>query len=777
MKNIPLTQEVKEYAYSIGCDLAGVANIERFAKAPIMMSPQGILPSAKSVVVIGLHHLDPCIELGGRPHPQDIGPYSVQYVMNEKLDFISFKIARFFDDRGYKSIPIAGSNIWRYRNYKELNAVFAPDMSNIYSPVTAGLAELGWNGLALNPEYGAHCRYVSIITDADLLPNPLLEPGSVCDRCMECVKHCMTDAYRKEVNGTKEIEIEDKKYKFCNKNLWRCAWGEHFDLDLDLKIPEKVDEAVILDTIKKHGMRGGEFGSCLRWCLPKNLREKDPKYTDTFRRIRHYKPNADLPVHRAVIDKVISMAYNGNMDAVVFADATDLEKNGIKIKDTMPDAASLIILPFKLTIPPELSGRELSIQQLRAGKPETMLRVNESVAHYFTDFTAYDISRELAKLGYSAMVRSKIDGKKCASAAGYSAQEQSSDFCRYEVIVTSANFTTAVVPLDGSITIHKNSPTEFVKQAARSAGADLVGIASAERIKKLSDQLRSIKENEEYYLVTDKNDRFQEFNPQIKTVNRKIYSPFDYLKDARSVIVMGIHFPGATVERAEKPPAEAVGPYVLTSYQTLRMLGMAAVTLIKKLQRLGKKAVLTYDLTGVSSHVGSPRGYISDASINACEAWAAGLGDLTWNNTLYTKEYGINQRFIAVVTDMELEETAVQENKKVADYCADCKACIKACPANALNPDKKTQLKLENCTGTYVARSTKHCDWSCKFALCGEDGMQYIGAKTDYTKPPEKIDETSLAAALKKTDPIQKYRPVTAEACIIQCPLANGKMV
>ena len=54
--NQHLTAKVKERAYSIGADLVGVAPISRFKNAPIMMSPQGILPTAQSVVVCAIHH-------------------------------------------------------------------------------------------------------------------------------------------------------------------------------------------------------------------------------------------------------------------------------------------------------------------------------------------------------------------------------------------------------------------------------------------------------------------------------------------------------------------------------------------------------------------------------------------------------------------------------------------------------------------------------------------------------------------------------------------------
>ena len=176
-----LTLAVKEYAYSLGADLVGIANIGRYENAPPKMSPQGILPTAKSVIVCAIHHPDAAIELDGEVHPQVMGPYRIQYVMNEKLDVLSFRIGRMLDDLGYKTVPIASSNIWRYRGYKELDAIFAPDISHIYSAVCAGLGELGWNGLCITPEYGARNRFVSIITEAELTPTPLYSGEKLCD--------------------------------------------------------------------------------------------------------------------------------------------------------------------------------------------------------------------------------------------------------------------------------------------------------------------------------------------------------------------------------------------------------------------------------------------------------------------------------------------------------------------------------------------------------------------------------------------------------------------
>lgn len=131
-------ETVKHYAYELGADLIGFGGIDRCKHAPMMMSPQGLFPGAKTVIVMGIHHPDACIELGGETHPQEVGPYSVQYLMNARLDEMSYRMGSFLEQQGYGAVPIVSSNIWRYNQYKELKAVFAPDVSHIYMSVVAG---------------------------------------------------------------------------------------------------------------------------------------------------------------------------------------------------------------------------------------------------------------------------------------------------------------------------------------------------------------------------------------------------------------------------------------------------------------------------------------------------------------------------------------------------------------------------------------------------------------------------------------------------------------
>lgn len=766
-----LTLAVKKLAYELGADLVGIANVERYKDAPIRMSPQGILPTAKSVIVCAVHHPDAAIELDGEIHPQVMGPYRIQYIMNDKLDVLSFRIARMLDDKGYQTVPIASSNIWRYRGYKEMDAVFAPDISHIYSAVCAGLGELGWNGLCLTPEYGARNRFVTIITEAELTPTPLYNGPKLCDRCGECVRNCPTNAYRKETKGTKKIVVEGKEHMFCNKNLWRCAWGEHFDIDLDLPIPEEVNEKVLLEHVAKHGLRGGEFGVCLKVCLPAHLRQWDKSYCQkTARRKRHTVPS-DLPVHRQVYDKLLVHARTWDLDSVHFISAEQLEAAGIDIREALPDGVSAILLTSRYQLPAGSSidhdGSLAHIESFDSCHKTKADAIDSygRIAQFNVDFTELDMCRELETFGYTALPKTTMDHEPFRTLC--QVKETENTFIRTSLILTSAplkaaaheNLTAATPSAD---------PKKILQEAAKEKGADLFGVASAKTIDELAEQLRTLRAGEVRFSVEDKNTRMMPFDPVVTEQKREIVSATDLLSDAKSVIVLGIHYPETPAARVGQPPAESVGPYVFTQYEVNRLTGHLAYSICRTLNAMGYEAVYSHNLTGAGSTVGSPRGQFNDASCNALEAVAAGIGQMALNGSVVTKEYGIHQRFVAIVTNADLEADSVQGG--LANACSGCEKCLTACPTCALKKERLTELTLAGEKVTYLPVDANRCDWATKFSLSCEEGNMYTGNFTDVPCP-DVVTAEALEDALRQQDPVFKFRPVTGEKCIINCPL------
>lgn len=758
-----LTALIKQYAIELGADLIGFANIERFEKAPLKMSPQGILPTAKTVIVCAMHHPDSTIELEGGEYGQSqiMESYGVQIVMNNKLDHMSFRIAHFLDEKGFASVPIVSSNIWRYRSYKELDAVFSPDISHIYASVAAGITAMGWNGLALSPEYGPRNRFVSIITDAELDPTPLYNGEPLCDMCGECIKYCPTDAFRKEVDGVKTIQIEDKIYKFANKNLWRCSWGEHFGLDLDVKIPDIVNEKVIIDTIKEIGLRGGEMGTCLKVCVPPKLRYYDENYTKYARRRRITAPH-DIPVNRGIYDMMSDIGEKYHADRISIVSKETALTQGLDITKKMPDAKNIIFLSSKVDArSPYLPENH----QWRTVNPHTNA---QSMA---LSFGAYDIARELEHIGYSVMPHMSSISRRGVDFVKYDLIGD--ETVSYHAVLTSALLEERdwfITSYDADNQVDLRS---ILEDAASRKGADLFGVSSASRIDDLRNQLSSIKEGEKILAARDKNRHFQDYDPVINEYKRELLSPSQYVENAKSVIVIGTHFTSAVSKRSGKEPAEAVGPYIFSQFQVLREVEWAALEVVKELKRAGYKAYMVHDMLGIGSLIGSPRGEYASPFDGTFEAAAAGLGEITYNGNLFTEQYGVNQRFICVVTDAPLSADPVLSNTIQSGTCSECKKCIDVCPMKALKFNEKITVSIDGNTFDYIPLNTVFCQWASRYALTNRDGFGYLGSEDDFM--PDSADDISpeeLANALSKRNNTLKHRPGTAEECVTTCPLS-----
>ena len=584
-----LTSQIKWFALSgLNADLVGVANIERFKGAPIKMSPQGILPTARSVVVMAVHHPDAAVELGGEEHPQMIGPYCVQYAMNMRLDEMSYRLGRFIESLGYTAVPIVSSNIWRYKGYKELKEHFAPDMSHLHAAVSAGLSEFGYSGLSITPEFGARQRYVSVITDAELTPSPLIEPGTVCDNCMLCKKACPSAALSKEIDGWNEIEVEGKVYRYARKNLWRCAWGEHFDLDLYLEIPEKVDEAVILDYVKRFGRRGGEMGCCLKACVPKARRMFDKSFCKSPRRKRDVVPQPG-PASRGLFENVRSLTQAHGASCILAATVEECRVAGVKIEDTkayLPGAKSAVIVCLaadndlvrdSADVDKELA---LEITLTAGGLRET--------AEKLALQTGYDVSRELERAGYSATGGTEVIEAEVAQAV--------QGVPKGKTLFTYTVLTDAELPSTG---LMFNAPsaervadfTAALHAEAHRLGADVTGVTSIGRLQGVARQVASAFDGEDVLDAKDASQIFTPYEPVITARKRHVPDPAALLPNGKSVLVFGVALPHGSVEITARNPAESVGPYAFALYENLNYLRRIAMRLTLWLSRQGVKAV------------------------------------------------------------------------------------------------------------------------------------------------------------------------------------------
>ena len=752
-----LTAQVKKKAFDLGVDLIGVGNIERWANAPLLMSPRGLMPTAKSVVVCAIHHTDAMIEIGGENSPHEQGTYVYQLFMNSHLDFLSYTLGRFLEDRGYRAVPITASNIWRYREYKGLTSTFAPDMSHIYASVAAGLTEMGYSGIAMSPEYGPRNRFVSIITDAPLVPDPLLPGNTVCDRCGMCIKHCVIDAFRQEVNGEVALEIEGNRYSFANKNLWRCAWSEHFGLDCELEVPAKVTEPVILERMKEVGLRGGTMGCCIKFCLPKDRRSWDKSYSSAPIRKKSVQPARPAP-DRGVQMRMISQCLEFGADRVVVQSLADWK--GADLNPLLPDAKSIVMVAVN---PPAKGDSATRDKHSELG----------GMMSYTMNKCCFYTASDLEKLGYSGAPynmgglkkepgKSAIESVRDTFKAMLTNPNAIAGFVLTSAELTPADVSSSYAPLPPSLDL-----TDTLREKALEFGADVVGIASAERVTKAVNSIKADMDGERVLNAKETGRLWLGSTADITEEKRQVHTPEDHLPNAKSVVVIGIRIPKQSVENMGRHGAEAIGPYTFAQYESRNLLRLAALRLQKVMQGWGINCVAVDDLANTGSYSSNPRGPQANIFANRIAAVCAGLGTITKGGFVNNPTYGPNMRYLAIVTDKELREDQLAELYALRSKCEGCSRCVDACSVKAFKGE--TTVDVDGHALRFNIVEQARCDWAIRYALVAEEGLKWSGNNTNIL-PPENITPEALSDAVAKRDPILRIRPCTAEMCTMACP-------
>lgn len=225
------SQMIKQFGLSRGLDMVGVAPVSRFAGAPDQMNPALIHPQAKSVIVT-LRRI-PRGTYRGIEEGTHWSNYTF-YAYNRLNTFFrplgTYETACFIEDHGFEAIPI-------YPGVPEANPYRQPLREGQPGPdiypairiagVAAGLGEIGWSKVFLTQRFGPRQRLGMIVTDAELEPDPILEP-SLCSRCMACARecpgHCIPQARE---NKVVRIEIEGHVIEWGDVDMGKCTLTHH----------------------------------------------------------------------------------------------------------------------------------------------------------------------------------------------------------------------------------------------------------------------------------------------------------------------------------------------------------------------------------------------------------------------------------------------------------------------------------------------------------------------------------------------------------------------
>lgn len=299
-----LTAQIKQLARQQGAALVGVASIDRFDPLPPLYDaapaghhPRDFLPEARAVISIAQPILGPVMNAPAALADRELEmiPEHVKYPYMEMfynrvghavhdlmLEFISQIVGQYLMAQGYQAMifPTTGLHpqvegmtdieIWEGParegiRHSPFRYTFGP-FSHRHAATRAGLGEFGYNNVVLTREFGPRQRFNSIVTDADLVADPLIDrPICLRDECKLCLRACIVSC----------ITMRDDRLTTDYRSLER---DDHSRIFIDT--PAKTDP-----TICRRRREGNPHspirGDCIRVCpvpamprgLPRRLQE------------------------------------------------------------------------------------------------------------------------------------------------------------------------------------------------------------------------------------------------------------------------------------------------------------------------------------------------------------------------------------------------------------------------------------------------------------------------------------------------------------------------
>lgn len=229
-----LTRELKEAARRSGAVLVGVASVDRFDPmppysdaAPPGHHPRDFVPDARAVISIAQPILDPVMDAPAALMDREVAlvpPDAKQGYLEAlygivghrlhdfMLEFIGQVVGQHLLAHGYDAMIFPTTSIGQAVNglswlatFQGPNAAWADrysplrtspgPISHRHAATRAGLGEFGYNNIVLTREFGPRQRFNTIVTNAELVPDPLItEPICLRDACRLCLAACYMEA-------------------------------------------------------------------------------------------------------------------------------------------------------------------------------------------------------------------------------------------------------------------------------------------------------------------------------------------------------------------------------------------------------------------------------------------------------------------------------------------------------------------------------------------------------------------------------------------------------
>lgn len=221
----PEGTRLKSLALRLGADLVGITDSDLLTDGPPSADPRYLLPSAKSVISFAcalerekVH--DFISKRTWRPHCEN------RKAIARTLYQIGDTLAEQLRSEGVEAVNVDLNNNYRPEDgaadVTEMTE-FHPEFSHRYAALAAGIGRLGWSGNLLTKEYGARVELGSVLTSAELTPDPPIpDDEHPCDRCKMCSLVCPAEMIHSKASI--QVAVAGMTETIARKRPNTCCW-------------------------------------------------------------------------------------------------------------------------------------------------------------------------------------------------------------------------------------------------------------------------------------------------------------------------------------------------------------------------------------------------------------------------------------------------------------------------------------------------------------------------------------------------------------------------
>lgn len=263
---------VKEWALQAGADAVGIGSMDRFEGAPLQCDPRYISPDAESIIGLAFR-VHRGLYRGIEEGTWFAGLPSMGYAnINDVFAPMTMRaLSSAIEDSGYEAIPYQNTSVRLGSGAGRAVAegLPRPDVF-IHFRIAAyicGMGEIGWSKVFLTPQFGPRQRFAFILTDAQLEPDPVMEPGTLCDRCKLCVGECPGRAISEDESI--KVTVAGRDIEWGKLDEEKCAavyqtgspeYGPFMDEETTAKVQKLIDLPPGQERSEMIAYAGGPWG-------------------------------------------------------------------------------------------------------------------------------------------------------------------------------------------------------------------------------------------------------------------------------------------------------------------------------------------------------------------------------------------------------------------------------------------------------------------------------------------------------------------------------------